>query len=112
MTTMGSVLTEALFLTGLMRDNGYQNPRPLKDRPGHYACIMPLMYTHAIITGRMGDQDSYDDRWCFHTYELALAALNAWTGVGEPEGWHRHPATGRRRVTDPETGEVVEEIRA
>jgi hypothetical protein len=27
----------------------------------------------------------------------AVAALIAWDGKGEPEGWFRHPMSGRRR---------------
>ena len=79
------------FLT----DQGYQSPRLIGE--GRYAAILPFMYTHAIIVGKVGDRYGYDDRWCFHGPEKARSALEAWDGVGEPEGWHRHPATGRRR---------------
>jgi hypothetical protein len=92
----------ARFLTWLVQDCGYQAPRILND--GRYACIMPLMFTHAIIVGRVGDFSGYSDRWCYSTKNKALKALEDWNGVGEPEGWHRHPMTGRRK--DPETGEV------
>ena len=35
--------------------------------------------------------------------EDAVAALKEWDGVGEPKGWMRHPASGRRRPGgDPE----------
>lgn len=85
----------ALFFTILIRENGYLEPKDLGD--GTYACVMPLMFTHAIIRGRMGDLQSYEDRWCYKSAEDALSALNAWDGAGEPDGWHRHPMTGRRR---------------
>jgi hypothetical protein len=39
----------------------------------------------------------YADRYCFATYELAKKAFDEWTGESDPEGWHRHPMTGRRR---------------
>lgn len=39
----------------------------------------------------------YEDRYCFATYELAKAALDNWDGTGDPQGWHRHPKSGRRR---------------
>lgn len=62
--------------------------------------VVPLMFTAAIITGPVGAL-GYDDRWC---YVDPLAALRAarrwggpWGGVAEPDGWHRHPNTGRRR---------------
>lgn len=42
------------------------------------------------------DQTGYNDRWCYHNYTDAVKALNNWDGMGEPEGWHRHPNSGRR----------------
>lgn len=83
------------FLTWLKQECGYLNPRPLPG--GRYVAVMPLMVTHAIIVGRIGDDLSYEDRWCYHTKAAAIAAMDAWDGVGEPSGWHRHPVTGRRR---------------
>lgn len=61
--------------------------------------VAPLMYTCAILVGTVGVL-SYDDRWCYTDPDDALAAARAWGGPwngGEPTGWHRHPATGRRR---------------
>lgn len=87
--------TEAEYLTWLVRECGYRDVRSLGN--GRFAAISPLMFTHAIIVGKIGDRYAYDDRWCYHDHASALAALNAWDGTGEPEGWHRHPASGRRR---------------
>ncbi len=55
-----------------------------------------LNFTHAILVGRIGNSVTYDDRWCYSTRAAAEEALEAWDGRGEPTGWHRHPATGRR----------------
>ena len=68
---------------------------------GRYATLCKMMFTHAILIGKIGDFYGYDDRWCYHSYANAKAALDAWDGVGEPQGWHRHPATGRRVVEHP-----------
>lgn len=87
---------EVGFMQWLL-DSGYVAPKPLMDRPGHYAAILRLIYTHAIITGPVGDTTMYADRWCYETEGDARKALDAWNGAGEPEGWHRHPSTGRRR---------------
>ena len=76
---------------------------------GRYAAIMPLLFTHAIIVGRIGDFAGYSDRWCFQSLEAARSALEAWDGSGEPEGWHRHPRTGRRRTYDEETSLLLGE---
>lgn len=65
------------------------------------ACIMPLLYTHAIISEL--NAFGYGDRWCYKDYQAAKTALDAWDGTGEPDGWHRHPPTGRRRENGVET---------
>lgn len=70
-------------------------PRDLGD--GRWAGVVGFIFTHAVVTGRLGNLDSYDDRWCYEDRAAALEALHAWDGSGEPEGWHRHPLTGRRR---------------
>lgn len=90
------------FFRWLVADCGYRNARPLFSGSDRWVAIQPLMYTNAIITGRIGDRCNVDDRWCYHDYESALAALERWDGEGEPEGWHRHPSSGRRRNGDGE----------
>jgi hypothetical protein len=96
---MASQKTQAAaYFTYLIQDCGYLDPRDIEE--GRYVCIMPLMFTHAIIVGRIGQMSVYDDRWCYSSYDKAKAALDAWDGKGEPEGWHRHPMTGRRREFD------------
>lgn len=78
-----------------------QMVRRLDDR--RYVSVMPLIYTQAVIWGYVDDSWGYEDRWCYHDAETALAAATAWNGEGEPEDWHRHPRTGRRRINgDPE----------
>lgn len=72
-----------------------------------YVAIKPLMFHWTMIRGSLFDTSTYDDRWCYATRELAEAALAAFpTDAGadyEPDGWHRHPMTGRRRENaDPE----------
>ncbi len=75
-------------------DEGLLKPRPLGG--GRYAALLRLNFTHAIVVGRIGNLVTYDDRWCYSTRAAAEEALEAWDGKGEPTGWHRHPATGRR----------------
>ena len=73
-----------------------------------WAGIRELLFTHAIIVGRVGQMSTYEDRWCYATREKAQAALAAWDGNGEPDGWHRHPNTGRRRQDGSAAKEEVE----
>lgn len=79
--------------------------RRLDDR--RYVGIMPLIYTHAVIWGYVTDAWGYEDRWCYHDAKSAIAAASRWGGTGEPEGWHRHPATGRRRPDGDPNKEYV-----
>lgn len=69
--------------------------------------ILRLIHTTAVvtITGEFG----YEDRWCFYNYFGALRALTKWDGREgtEPEGWHRHPRSGRRRPGGNEALEYV-----
>ena len=48
-------------------------------------------------------EGGYEDRWCYDEFAEAAGALEDWRAqgfAGEPEGWHRHPQTGRRRAED------------
>lgn len=87
------------YLKTICQANGYTHLKFFDD--GHEAAIMPLMFTHAIVYGL--NHFGYEDRWCYSTYEKAKAALEAWEGTGEPDGWHRHPKSGRRRHNGVET---------
>lgn len=73
---------------------------------GTNAALLPLLYTCALVTGL--DTTGYRDRWCYQDAVSALAALAAWDGVGEPMGWHRHPATGRRRPAGNAAREYIQ----
>jgi hypothetical protein len=86
------------FISHLSDEYGYSCFVPMDDT--RFACVSPFLYTTAIITGRYFDSYSLDNRWCYHDYPSALAALIEWAEAGfknEPMGWHRHPASGRRR---------------
>ena len=94
---MSDLAPDLVFLHRLTTDNGYRHARPIGG--GLYACIARMGFTHAIIVGDIGDHDGHRDRWCYHTMHDALQALEAWQARdcrGEPEGWHRHPGSGRR----------------
>ena len=75
---------------------------------GDYVAVIPFLFTYGVVTGPPEHWYSYADRWCYHRLAVAVAAATAWDGTGEPEGWHRHPRTGRRRENGDPTREVVE----
>lgn len=72
---------------------------------GRDAMIGRLMFTHMIIADINGLY--HGERWCYTTYAKAKAALAAWDGEGEPQGWHRHPDTGRRRENGDPAKETI-----
>lgn len=47
----------------------------------------------------------YEDRYCFWTRGLAVAAMETWDGTGDPINWHKHPATDR--IRNVITGEIT-----
>lgn len=89
-------MTDREWLNQLCANNNYLEGQLLPG--GRYACITPMLYTTAIIVGQVGDDTGYDDRWCYENVFDAVLALRAWGGEGEPVGWHRHPASGRRVI--------------
>lgn len=103
------LLREMAFLMWL-KSQGYLHPKPVTG--GRWAAISEKMFTIAINTGEMMDFHTVNEHWCYsagdkatkmESYVLAKAAFDAWDGNGEPSGWIRHPASGRRR----RDGEVI-----
>lgn len=75
-----------------------------------YVAIVNFVYTVGIISGeRIHETIGYDDRWCYENMALAHKAFEEWDGaVGtEPQGWHRHPNTGRRRPDGTPESEYI-----
>lgn len=62
-------------------------------------CVYPLLFGRARLTfGRDPECPfGYDDCWDYVDSVTAIAVMERWDGRGEPGGWLRHPATGRRR---------------
>jgi hypothetical protein len=91
------------YIDWLTEDAGFQAVQPL---PGglYWVGIRKKMFTWSIEKGRLFDYIGTDDCWCYPNYAEAIIRLMQWLGEGgkgEPEGWIRHPGTGRR-VAGPE----------
>lgn len=76
-----------------------------------WAGVCQFAFTGAILTGRIVEYNFYEDRWCFSDVKKARSSLEEWISErrceGEPQGWHRHPATGRRRPDGDESKEYI-----
>jgi hypothetical protein len=83
----------------------YTDLRRLED--GRWIGVHRLLYHWTLHVGI--DLWGYEDRWCFATRELAVAAMGAYQPGVEPVGWHRHPMSGRRRRIGPDGVAVLAE---
>lgn len=97
-------LAGALSFLAWLEQQNYLFAKQLPGRPGYWAAIQPLMFHYSIQGGHMFDKWNVALRWCYtDDFAAVKKAFDAWDGTGEPEGWHRHPGTGRRRTDgDPE----------
>jgi hypothetical protein len=85
-------------------DEGALAQRLLPEGRGE-VCVYPLLFGAARLTfGRDPECGGYDDCWDYPYPDAAIEAMECWDGQGEPEGWIRHPASGRRRPNgEPDT---------
>lgn len=82
---------------------GYSHLRIVGD---DVQCISQFLYTSGILC-RVTLQ-GYGPRYCYHSMTDAVAAFEAWDGVGEPEGWHRATAPGKPTRRREDDGTIVE----
>lgn len=91
------------YLKWLKVECGYVTVQRLPDEV-HWVGIRRKMFTWSIEKGRTFNLHGTEDCWCYHSFAEAVTYLLRWLGEGgkgEPQGWHRHPGTGRR-VAGPE----------
>jgi hypothetical protein len=88
-------------------DEGALAERLLPNSGGE-VCVYPLLFGAARLTfGRDPECIGYDDCWDYSDRVAAISAMQRWDGVGEPEGWMRHPSSGRRRPDGDPSREFV-----
>jgi hypothetical protein len=94
---------------GELDELGFYATRELED--GHWLAVEPQTFgrarlgvsaLHSLYGGgiRAAFRLGYGDVFDYASREAAIAAMAQWDGDGEPEGWSRHAATGRRRQPD------------
>lgn len=77
-------------------------PVPTRSFPdGRKLWLYTMLYTWRLVIGRADDNLGYDDAWCYDDFLVALRQFENWDPLDpatpEPEGWIRHPRSGRRR---------------
>lgn len=78
---------------------------------GRWYGLSRMIFTVALLAGHVDDRSGYYDRWCYDDVTMAALHYGMWTAhkfEGEPEGWIRHPGTGRRRPNGRKDLEFVE----
>ena len=98
----------ARFFRHLIVDCEYIAPFPINET--YYVTVQQLLFTHAVIVGRIGDWWGYSFRWCYPTKTEAQIAIAEWMAKDwsdEPKGYIRRvgavPAPGELR---PDLAEV------
>lgn len=83
-------------------EQGFIKQRRLPDR--RLMAIQPLSYGRASLgigpKPPFEDVGIYDDVWDYLSVSAAISALDTWNpdDYAEPDGWNRHPYTGRYRL--------------
>ncbi len=85
--------------------DGFQRTLP----DGRIGYAFPMLFGNGrVAVGSAREPMSFDDAWCYDSVPLAVAALLRWDGTGEPTGWKRHIATGRRRPGGDASKEYIQ----
>lgn len=64
---------------------------------GEMAAVQSFMFTHGLLVEL--DVVSYGGRYCYETYEEAVAALRSWDGNGDPPGdWIKYKGLDGERL--------------
>ena len=66
---------------------------------GRTVFLLDMAFGNLRIAIGLKNEFYFDDGWCYQApqTDLAWKAALGWDGEGEPEGWYRHPDSGRRR---------------
>ena len=87
--------------TYLTNGAGFLFVRPLPD--GRVLYLAPLLTGATLGISIDATVCVYQNRWDYPSdealcpYDAQWRAALGWDGDGEPEGWYRHPQSGRRR---------------
>lgn len=78
-----------------LEEQGYFN---IMLKNGEWTAMFQFAFSVAIVSEL--HQGGYNQRWCYHSPIVALQEFEKWDGKGEPQNWHRHIPSMRRRDED------------
>lgn len=89
-----------------LRSWGYTHWRCLPD--GMVLAVGPMSLSNGRLFWDV-HQDGYEDFYCFDSVERAVQGMMNFNPLTEkePEGWHRHASTGRRRPDGDASKEYI-----
>lgn len=83
---------------------------------GRVLYLMPLLTGNRLGISRDAETCTFEDVWDYPRdvdgcsfIDAGWRAALGWDGEGEPEGWYRHPQSGRRRPDGTPGSEHVRE---
>lgn len=94
------------FTNEEMNEMGYSHWRLLDD--GNLLAVSEMLFSNGRLfvgVNRYG----YEDCYCYDNVEKAIESMNNFDPAHdiEPDGWKRHPYSGRRRENGDKKKEVV-----
>lgn len=84
----------------------YLHERVLPDGRGVF--LMQMLGSNLRIgISPKGNRMTFAAEYCYHDHDAAWRCALGWDGQDEPDGWYRHPMTGRRRPDGTVESEFV-----
>ncbi len=95
------------MLAGADPERWWFHRRTLND--GRVVYLMPMLFGNLRLAVSPDAEAQWFDNhvYCYHDHDAAWRAALGWDGEGEPEGWYKHPPTGRRRPDGTPESEFI-----
>lgn len=89
-----------------MKSMGYTHWRLLED--GELMAVSAMLFSNGRLFVGV-NRNGYEDCYCYDSVEKAIDSMNNFNPIldSEPDGWKRHPTSGRRRENGDKSKEVV-----
>jgi len=76
-------------------------------RDGRVSYLQQMAFTVRISVSKDAEDQGFEEFFEFQNVAAAFVAFEAWGGDGEPEGWHRHVPSNRRRPDGDPSREYI-----
>ncbi len=99
-------MTKIIFTDKELKDMGYTSQRVLDD--GTILAVGPMIPPNGRLFVDI-NSSGYEDCYCYDSLDLAYQSMMAFNPSvdKEPQGWKRHPFSGRRRPNGDASKEYI-----